>query len=73
MAANGILTSLSLSVHIAITPEPSVLFHWLTKSIKWDTLDFTEVVNTVYDKGIIIPVLRYDFSILWMSSKYHII
>lgn len=44
MAANGILTSLSLSKRIAITPDPSVFFHWLTKSNEWDVIEITALV-----------------------------
>lgn len=52
--ANGILTSLSLSKRIAITPDPSVFFHWLTKNIKWDVLEITALVVQSKSKGIVV-------------------
>ena len=68
-ATNGILTSLSLSKRIVITPDPSVFFHWLTKSIKWDVIEITalEVQCKIKDTGVQVP--RYKFSLMWNSSE----
>lgn len=68
MAANGILTSLSLSKRIAITPDPSVFFPWLTKSIKWEVTEIIALIVEYKRKGIGIQVPRYKFSFLWTSS-----
>lgn len=66
-ATNGILTSLSLSKHIAITPDPSVFFHWLTKSIKWDVIEITALVVQYKSKGIGVQVPRCKFSVIWTN------
>lgn len=67
-AANGILTSLSVSKRIAITPDQSVFVHWLTKSIKWDVIELTALVVQYKSKYIGVQVLRYKFSLIWTSS-----
>ena len=68
-AANGILTSLSLSKHISITPDPSVFFHWLTKSIKWDVIEITALVVQYESKGIRVQVPRYKFSFHGLTTR----
>lgn len=63
-ATNGILTSLSLSKCIAITPDPFVFFHWLTSSIKWDVIEITALVVQYKNKGIRVQVPRCKFSLI---------
>ena len=67
-ATNGILTSLSLSKHIAVTPDPSVFFHWLTKSIKWDVTEITALVVHYKSKDTGVQVPRCKFSIMRTST-----
>lgn len=67
-AANGMLTSLSVSKRIAITPDQSVFVHWLTKSIKWDVIELTALVVQYKSKYIGVQLLRYKFSLIWTSS-----
>lgn len=64
IATNGILTSLSLSKHIAITLDPSVFFHWLTKSIKWVVIEITALVVQYKSKGIEVQVPRCKLSVM---------